>query len=320
MIVQKLVRPESEDEITSHWLYDDIIYVSCVCITYNHEDYISSTIDAMLAQISHYRFEIVIHDDKSNDRTQELIQSYKKQYPNIIRLVLQEENQYSMGKKITPIACSYAKGKYIALCEGDDFWCDERKIQKQCKFLEENEDYFVSCHDALIIDSMDSIISQSKLSNSRKRNYTKDELAKNECFLLTMSWMFRRLSFDEMAESEYDKVLNGDTFLVSIFGLHGKAKYHDDIKPAAYRAHESGVWSLIGEKRKINAVINTYYWLYIYHNRINSGYGSYYQRKHALLVMNNIVRDKLFISFSYYFIKYQFKAFIKRLFKNKNEN
>ncbi|MBH0057938.1 glycosyltransferase [Pseudoalteromonas sp. SWXJZ94C] len=138
MISQKLVAPETEDEIKVHWKYTDKVYISCVCTTFNQVKYIQDTIDSMLAQKCEFRFEIIIHDDLSTDGTRNILQSYRDKYPSIIKLVLQEENQFSKGKKITPLAIEYACGDYIALCEGDDFWICEDKLQKQVTVLVKN--------------------------------------------------------------------------------------------------------------------------------------------------------------------------------------
>lgn len=135
MLINKLVAPETEDEVKMHWKYIDKVYISCVCITFNQEKYIQDTIDSMLAQKCEFRFEIVIHDDLSTDDTRNILQSYKDKYPSIIKLVLQEENQFSKGRKITPLAIEYAAGDYIALCEGDDFWVCDEKLQKQVAVL-----------------------------------------------------------------------------------------------------------------------------------------------------------------------------------------
>lgn len=273
-MLDKLTPPSSEDVIIKHWKYIDKIYVSCVCITYNHESFIKDTIDAMLAQKTEYKFEIIIHDDVSNDKTREIIESYKEQYPNIIRLVLQEENQYSKGRRITPIAVSFSKGDYIALCEGDDYWTDSLKLQKQVTFLEENPDYILSYHDAYIIDSDGHLLKKSKMPDNKKIDLTESQLSRCKGFPLTMSWMYRNINLGDY--SEINKVKNGDTFLSSILGLHGKGKYHQDILPAAYRMHSGGIWSAIDKNQKIFEIINTYFWLFKYHSRVKSPYVGYF--------------------------------------------
>lgn len=116
------------------------ILVSISCITYNHENYIAEAIDSFLMQKTTFNYEILIYDDASTDRTADIIREYENSYPDIIKVIYQKENQYSKG--ITRIGYTYndsrAQGKYIALCEGDDYWIDPNKLQKQIEYLESN--------------------------------------------------------------------------------------------------------------------------------------------------------------------------------------
>ena len=124
---------------------DKEILVTVICLTYNHEKYIRECIDGFVMQKTNFAYEVIIHDDASTDNTAEIIKEYQQKYPDIIIPILQTENQYS--KKV-PIGKTFiyprAKGKYIALCEGDDYWIDPYKLQKQVDFLEDNPDYVLS--------------------------------------------------------------------------------------------------------------------------------------------------------------------------------
>lgn len=117
--------------------------VSISCITYNHARYIRECLDGFLMQECNFDFEILIHDDASTDGTQEIIKEYAEKYPDLIKPIYQTENQYSKGQRGMNVKYNFprAKGKYIALCEGDDYWTDPLKLQKQVAFLEENEEY-----------------------------------------------------------------------------------------------------------------------------------------------------------------------------------
>lgn len=115
------------------------IIVSICCATYNHQKYIRDAIESFLMQKTTFPFEILIHDDASTDGTADIIREYEAKYPDIIKPIYQTENQYSRG--INPyLAFVYprAQGKYIALCEGDDYWIDPLKLQKQVDYLERN--------------------------------------------------------------------------------------------------------------------------------------------------------------------------------------
>jgi len=116
--------------------------VSIICITYNHAGFIRNAIEGFLIQKTDFLFEIIIHDDASTDGTQAIISDYLIKYPNLFIPILQKENQFSKGKKIlAELTFPLARGKYIALCEGDDYWTDPLKLQKQVEFLEANPDY-----------------------------------------------------------------------------------------------------------------------------------------------------------------------------------
>lgn len=129
------------------------ILVSICCITYNHEDYIEKAIEGFLMQRTNFAFEILIHDDASTDGTADIIRKYQRKYPDVIKPILQKENQYSKGVRIN-ITYNHprAKGKYIALCEGDDYWCSPIKLQKQVDFMEKHTDCTLCFHAAMVID------------------------------------------------------------------------------------------------------------------------------------------------------------------------
>jgi glycosyltransferase involved in cell wall biosynthesis len=116
--------------------------VSICCLTYNHEPYIRQCIEGFLIQKTTFPIEILIHDDASTDNTADIIREYEAKFPNIIKPIYQIENQYSKGVGVTRVfQFPRSKGKYIAMCEGDDYWIDPLKLQKQVDFLEQNPDY-----------------------------------------------------------------------------------------------------------------------------------------------------------------------------------
>jgi glycosyltransferase involved in cell wall biosynthesis len=143
--------------------------VSIGCITYNQVNYIKNTIEGFLLQRTTFPIEIIIHDDASNDNTQQIIREYEEKYPNLIGAIYQSENQYSKGvKPLINIVFNKARGKYIAICEGDDYWIDPYKLQKQVDFLENNTEFGLVFTDVQIIDKNNSVI-ENGAYNIRKR-------------------------------------------------------------------------------------------------------------------------------------------------------
>jgi len=135
----------SQADVISTWLRSTEPLVSVCCITYNHVSYISEAIDSFLMQETNFPFEILVYDDASTDGTEQIVLEYVEKYPGIIRAVIQTENQYSkVGLKIANFLFSKAKGSYIALCEGDDYWTDRAKLQKQVQFLEDYPEYVIT--------------------------------------------------------------------------------------------------------------------------------------------------------------------------------
>lgn len=262
--------------------------VSIICNTYNHENYIRDAIEGFLMQETDFPFEIIIHDDASTDKTADIVREYEKKYPDLIKPIYQTENQYSKGCKInSTFNFPRAKGKYIAFCEGDDFWVDPKKLSIQVNFLENNPDYVISGHDAFIIDDKDKIIKTSKLPDSNKRDFSGEELILGKPWILTLSWVSRNINFD--IPKEMSMVVNVDTFLTSLMGHYGKSKYHPEIKPAGYRVHSGGIWSSLDNLEKRNTKINTIFWMYRYYNRINEKkYADFYWQKYTLHVVNAI--------------------------------
>ncbi len=120
--------------------------VSIVCLTYNHEAYIRECLDGFVMQQTNFPIEIIVHDDASTDSTATIVKEYEEKYPHLFNNVYRTENWYSQGKDIWGyLFTQKAQGKYIALCEGDDYWTDPLKLQKQVDFLEKNPEYSFCC-------------------------------------------------------------------------------------------------------------------------------------------------------------------------------
>ena len=147
---------KSEQELINNW--DDTLktpMVSIGCLTYNHEAYIKAAINSFLMQETLFPFEIIIYDDGSTDTNRQIISDYAEQYPNIIKTIFPEQNQYQYHKRVNiDFIFEHARGKYVAICEGDDYWIDPLKLQKQYDALEQNPEIDLCLHPAYLLDEM----------------------------------------------------------------------------------------------------------------------------------------------------------------------
>ena len=151
----------------------DEIKVSIVCITYNQSGYIRDALDSFLSQKTTFEYEILVHDDASDDGTAEIIKEYEEKYPDKITAVLQKENQYSKGVKVaTTYLYPIVKGKYVAFCEGDDYWVDDLKLQKQFDYMEKHNECSMCMHNGLNVSKDRKTIFYSKPLSKTARKYT----------------------------------------------------------------------------------------------------------------------------------------------------
>lgn len=130
------------------------IGVSIICNAYNHEKYIKDALEGFVLQKTTFPIEVLVHDDASTDNTANIIREYEQKYPDIIKPIYQAENQYSKGNgAIGKIQFARAKGKYIAICEGDDYWTDPYKLQKQFDIMEQHPQYTMCAHAANVVEA-----------------------------------------------------------------------------------------------------------------------------------------------------------------------
>lgn len=125
--------------------------VSILCTAYNHEEYLAQTLDSFLSQKADFPFEVLVSDDASSDGTAGIIRDYARRYPEIIRPYIMEENIFSQGRNFyTEFFFPNCRGRYICLCEGDDYWIDDTKLQRQVDFLEAHSDYSACVHNTML--------------------------------------------------------------------------------------------------------------------------------------------------------------------------
>lgn len=134
--------------------------VSVICFVYNHGKYVENALKGFVMQQTNFPFEVIIHDDASTDNSPEIIKSFSLRYPKIFKPIYQSENQYSKESgRVTKIAFNATRGKYIAFCEGDDYWIDPFKLQKQVNILESDPSIAMCTHEARhkVLNRLDSL-------------------------------------------------------------------------------------------------------------------------------------------------------------------
>lgn len=237
---EKLVAPKTEDEITKHWKYTDKVYISVICTTFNQDSYIRDAIDGFLAQITEYKFEIIIHDDVSTDGTREILKEYQQNYPSIIKLILQDTNQYSININMPfKHGMAMAEGDYIAICEGDDFWIDGSKLQKQFNLMKDNPHSSFIAHNAYIMSGK-----KIKIFRQIKSNFqfsALDILQYKGQFAATASYFLKKEVFNLLPSWFYTAPV-GDFYIEMYSQLLGPGIYVKD-KMSVYRYQSNGSWT-----------------------------------------------------------------------------
>lgn len=213
--------------------------VSICCITYNHEKYIRDAVEGFLMQKTDFPIEILIYDDASTDKTAEIIREYEAKFPDIIRPLYQTENQYSRGVRIIAPQFNFprARGKYIAMCEGDDYWTDPFKLQKQVDFLERNQDFAICFHNMQIVYEDNPYL--NRISNINQQEITTIETLAYRNYIYTASCIFRNC-ISELPDWLYQCPI-GDYPLHLLNAQYGKIKFIDELM-GVYRIHKGGIW------------------------------------------------------------------------------
>ncbi len=218
----------TQSQIMQNWGVDNAEnpLVSVRCITYNHEPYIAQALDGFLMQKTNFPFEVIVHDDASTDKTAEIIREYEKKFPKIIKPIYEKENQYSKHDgSLGRIVNSALKGKYVAMCEGDDYWIDENKLQMQVDFLEGNPEYGM-CYTDYNVYYQNKRKMQYDLFKSRINPLSKEITLANWIYemgyIAPMTWVFKKSLFDSY--NSFNS-LDGTFVMVAHFLAKSKIKY-----------------------------------------------------------------------------------------------
>ena len=246
----------TQDQIMQNWGVDnsDTPLVSVKCMTYNHEPYIAQALDGFLMQKTNFPFEVLVHDDASTDRTADIIREYETKFPKIVKVIYETENQYSKGWGLHHVKIDkLIKGKYIAFCEGDDYWIDENKLQMQVDFLEKNPEYTMCFHNASILDELDKGMEYQ--ISSQDREYFSTELY--EKWIVPTASIVCEKDILDFPIKNRTMFWAGDVIIIQSCCHMGRV-YGFSKKMSVYRISSSGVsWNNSeSTKKSINKLIN----------------------------------------------------------------
>ncbi len=217
------------------------IMVSITCVAYNHEKYIADAIESFLMQKTNFSFEILIHDDASTDKTAEIIREYALKYPHLIKPVYQTENMYSKGINVSRFNLDRVTGKYVAVCEGDDFWTDPYKLQKQVDYMEKHPECSLCVHAAY------KVLPDKKKLKSHVRPCHGDKLFSVEEVIEGGGGLFATNSFFYPAvyvhnRPQFFKISLAVDYPLAIYLSLKGTVYYIDRYMSAYRVDAKGSW------------------------------------------------------------------------------
>ena len=214
---------------------------SIFCLVYNHENYLRQTLDGFLMQKTNFDFEIVVGEDCSTDNSRNILLEYKVQHPTKFKLLLHEKNIGMVENVIATLeACT---GNYVALCDGDDYWTDPNKLQKQVDFLEKNKEFSICYHRVKILNDLNGEIKDEILNTFLEtKEYDILDLAKGN-LMHTPSVVFRNNQLSLSKNEKFKESPASDYFIHMLNARFGKIKYLPDSM-AIYRENStSSVWS-----------------------------------------------------------------------------
>jgi len=227
-------------------LQNSSLYISVCLITYNQEGYISQAIESIVNQKTSFSFELIIGEDCSKDNTRQVCEAYQQRYPGLIRLLPSSKNYGMMGNFIRTL--NSANGKYIAFCEGDDYWSDENKLQKQVEFLESNTDYTLVGHN---YERLYKNNTKGKVDRrpEAKNSFVIDDYIKSH-FIHINTLLYKKVA---TVPDWFSSLSVGDQPLIIYMAQYGKIGYMNDFM-SVYRINDESFMST----NKVSQVIKNF--------------------------------------------------------------
>ncbi len=263
------------------------VLVSVFCAAYNQELYIRDAIEGFLNQKVKFQYEIIIHDDASTDKTTEIIREYEKKYPDKIRGIYQAENQYRKNDLNGEYLYLYyqmvenCRGKYIANCDGDDYWIDPKKLQIQADYMEAHPECVMTGHNEIFMDCKNFTVS-SMNKNGKTGVVKAEEVITEKIWLQPSSRMFRR---EAMVLDAFSKKFGIADYPMALQFLERGTIYYFDRIMGVYRRYTKGSWS----ENKVSCKANEFTTALEMINLVNA-YNNYTEKKYDVFCICQIQR------------------------------
>jgi glycosyltransferase involved in cell wall biosynthesis len=231
-----------------------VMKVSVLVMTYNHKPFIFQALDSTLMQKTDFPYEIIVSEDYSNDGTREIVQAYHQRFPEKIRLILSERNIAS--NTVVARGVEAARGEYVALLDGDDYWVSPYKLQKQVDFLEQHAECAICFHNAAVVHENGGQEPHLWTPMNHREITTLEDLWMGN-YIATCSTMFRKGLFGEFP-AWYESFFPITDWPLHILNAeHGKIGYVNEVM-GVYRYHSQGYYSQLGQLEKLAATLQFY--------------------------------------------------------------
>lgn len=246
-------------------------------ITFNHEKYIAQAIESVMMQQTNFDFELVIGEDCSIDKTREIVTGFAKKCPDKIKILLHPQNLGLQGRNNFVTTFKACQGQYIALLEGDDYWTSPHKLQKQVDFLDNNPEYAICFHNAIVFYEDQSQKPWNYNPVNQKEISTLEDLLPFN-FIATCSAMVRKTTIGELP-TWYTTIEWGDLTIFILAAQHGKIGYINEVM-GAYRKHSGGEWHGLSRIEQLEKYISFYekincYLNFLYEQTIKASISKY---------------------------------------------
>ncbi len=282
-----------------------MIKVSVIVHTYNHEKFIAQTLESIVNQEVNFQYEVIVGDDASKDKTPEIITEYQKKYPDIIKPMLHPVNMGGFGKNNTLATLEVCQGKYIAAMDGDDYWTNPQKLQKQVDFLDQNPE-FVACFHNALIHFEDGSHPDEFVNDDTQRAITtiEDLVGEDEVWYMATSAVMFRNGILKDYPKWFHESKSGDIPRYILLGKHGKFFYINEVM-SVYRKNGGGMsftdgkqdadflFNRIGMYRGIDKELD-----FKFHKTINKNIARYY-----LMLANSIQYSDNWLLSRFYALK-----------------